>query len=101
MPKSTRKSAQAEETVFEAEDTQVPQNLEEDMGNTDDPSIFKADLKDWFKKPERPRTPDPEWNEGPAYKLLKGTCKNYVELEYSMEECYKALNDQLYWNNPE
>ncbi|GJV31482.1 hypothetical protein Tco_1391882 [Tanacetum coccineum] len=38
---------------------------------------------------------------GPAYKLLKGTCRNYVELEYSMEECYKALNDQLYWNNPE
>ncbi|GKE72434.1 hypothetical protein Tco_1534475, partial [Tanacetum coccineum] len=38
---------------------------------------------------------------GPAYKLLKGTCRNYVELKYNMEECYKALNDQLYWNNPE
>ncbi|GKB84186.1 hypothetical protein Tco_0956458 [Tanacetum coccineum] len=37
----------------------------------------------------------------PAYKLLKGTCRSYVELEYNMEECYKALNDQLDWNNPE
>nr|GEY40479.1 hypothetical protein [Tanacetum cinerariifolium] len=27
--------------------------------------------------------------------------KSYVELEYNMEECYKALNDQLDWNNPE
>ncbi|GKA98123.1 hypothetical protein Tco_0826017 [Tanacetum coccineum] len=27
--------------------------------------------------------------------------KSYVELEYNMEECYKALNDQLDWNNLE
>ncbi|GKD50367.1 hypothetical protein Tco_1279343, partial [Tanacetum coccineum] len=38
---------------------------------------------------------------GPVYNLLKGTCKSCVELEYNMEECYKALNDQLDWNNPE
>ncbi|GJT41873.1 hypothetical protein Tco_0941738 [Tanacetum coccineum] len=38
---------------------------------------------------------------GLAYKLLKGTCRSYVELEYNMEECYKVLNDQLDWNNPE
>ncbi|GJX29541.1 hypothetical protein Tco_0237620 [Tanacetum coccineum] len=38
---------------------------------------------------------------GLVYNLLKGTCKSYVELEYNMEECFKALNDQLDWNNPE
>ncbi|GJU55481.1 hypothetical protein Tco_1229195 [Tanacetum coccineum] len=38
---------------------------------------------------------------GLAYKLLKGTCRSYVELKYNMEECYKALNDQLDWNNHE
>nr|GEU62953.1 hypothetical protein [Tanacetum cinerariifolium] len=38
------------------------QNLEEDMSNTDEPPVVKADLKDWFKKLERPPT-DPEWNE--------------------------------------
>ncbi|GJU49710.1 hypothetical protein Tco_1219265 [Tanacetum coccineum] len=36
---------------------------------------------------------------GPVYNLLKGTYKSYVELEYNMEECYKALNDQLDWKN--
>ncbi|GKC61231.1 hypothetical protein Tco_1088829 [Tanacetum coccineum] len=128
------KSAQAEETVFEAGDTQVPQDLGEDMGNTDDLHVVKADLKDWFKKSKRPPTPDLEWNEGktvdnkptqkwlsdlakaetssktfddlmstpidfstffmnrlqisdltqdilvgPAYKLLKGTCRSFIE----------------------
>ncbi|GKE21161.1 hypothetical protein Tco_1432673 [Tanacetum coccineum] len=38
---------------------------------------------------------------GPVYNLLKGTCKSSVELEYNMKECYKALSDQLGWNNPE
>ncbi|GJW34824.1 hypothetical protein Tco_0057744 [Tanacetum coccineum] len=51
-----------EETVFEAEDTQVPQNLGEDKGKPDEIPSFKADPKDWFKKPKRPPTPDPEWN---------------------------------------
>ncbi|GJT23111.1 hypothetical protein Tco_0893048 [Tanacetum coccineum] len=67
QPKSTSKSAQAEETVFEARDTQVTQDLREDMGNTDEPPIVKADPKDWFKKPKRPPSPDPEWNEGDRY----------------------------------
>ncbi|GJU61557.1 hypothetical protein Tco_1243392 [Tanacetum coccineum] len=38
---------------------------------------------------------------GPVYNLLKGTCKSFVELKYNMEECYKALNNKLDWNNPE
>ncbi|GJY14732.1 hypothetical protein Tco_0385154 [Tanacetum coccineum] len=58
-----------------------------------------ADLKDWFKKPERPLTPDPDWNK--CKTLLKGTCRCYIKLEYNMKECYKELNDQLDWNNPE
>ncbi|GKE32599.1 hypothetical protein Tco_1451921, partial [Tanacetum coccineum] len=61
--KSTGKSAQVEETVFKVGDTQVPQNLGEDMGNTNEPPVVKVDPKDWFKKPKRPHTPDPEWNE--------------------------------------
>ncbi|GJV97430.1 hypothetical protein Tco_1549007 [Tanacetum coccineum] len=28
---------------------------------------------------------------GPAYNLLKETCKSYVELDYTMEECYHAF----------
>ncbi|GKA01408.1 hypothetical protein Tco_0674073 [Tanacetum coccineum] len=70
QPKSIGKSAQADETVFEAGDTQI--------------SDLTQDIL-----------------VGPAYKLLKGTRRSYVELDYNMEECYKALTDQLDWNNPE
>nr|GEV94245.1 hypothetical protein [Tanacetum cinerariifolium] len=38
---------------------------------------------------------------GPAFNLLKGTCKSFVELEYHFKGCYKAVTDQLDWNNPE
>ncbi|GJR51396.1 hypothetical protein Tco_1401917 [Tanacetum coccineum] len=117
-------------------------------------STGKSD--DWFKKPTRPHTPDPEWitrksvdngpeqswlNDlanakkppltfddlmstitdfsafamnrfktrkltkvnlvGPVYNLLKGTCKSCVELEYNIEEFYRAFFDQLDWNTPE
>ncbi|GJR31986.1 hypothetical protein Tco_1108218 [Tanacetum coccineum] len=37
---------------------------------------------------------------GPVYNLLKGTCISCVELEYNMEEFYKALTDQLDSKNP-
>ncbi|GKC75753.1 hypothetical protein Tco_1126527 [Tanacetum coccineum] len=126
-PKSTGKSAQAEETVFETADTQVPQNPKEDIGNTfEQPNVEAALKRDCdIAKSEKPSQ---MFNElmstpidftafsmnrlqisdltkanlvGPVYNLLKGTCKSYVELEYNMEECYKAINDQLDWNNPE
>nr|GEW51652.1 hypothetical protein [Tanacetum cinerariifolium] len=38
---------------------------------------------------------------GPTYELLKGSCKSLVELEYHLEEVYKATTDQLDWFNPE
>ncbi|GJT57105.1 hypothetical protein Tco_0992159 [Tanacetum coccineum] len=38
---------------------------------------------------------------GPAFNLLKGTCRSRVELEYHFKECYKAVTDRLDWMNPE
>nr|GEV42060.1 hypothetical protein [Tanacetum cinerariifolium] len=38
---------------------------------------------------------------GPTFKLLKGTRTNYAELEYDVEECYKAISEKLDWDNPE
>ncbi|GJX83546.1 hypothetical protein Tco_0333027 [Tanacetum coccineum] len=38
---------------------------------------------------------------GLTYDLMKGTCKSVVELEYHLEEVFKATNDQLDWHNPE
>nr|GEU97823.1 reverse transcriptase domain-containing protein [Tanacetum cinerariifolium] len=38
---------------------------------------------------------------GPAFNLLKGTCKSITELEYHLEECSKAIVERLDWHNPE
>nr|GEV08529.1 hypothetical protein [Tanacetum cinerariifolium] len=38
---------------------------------------------------------------GPTYKLMKGSYKSLVELEFFLEEVYKATTDQLYWVNHE
>nr|GFB04861.1 hypothetical protein [Tanacetum cinerariifolium] len=43
----------------------------------------------------------PELLAGPTYELMKGSCKSLVELEFFLEEVYKATIDQLDWNNPE
>nr|GEW92081.1 hypothetical protein [Tanacetum cinerariifolium] len=43
----------------------------------------------------------PELLAGPTYKLMKGSCKSLVELEFFLEEVYKATTDELDWNNPE
>ncbi|GJY01877.1 hypothetical protein Tco_0360029 [Tanacetum coccineum] len=37
----------------------------------------------------------------PTYDLMKGTCKSVVEVEYHLEEVFKATHDQLDWHNPE
>nr|GEW28644.1 hypothetical protein [Tanacetum cinerariifolium] len=37
---------------------------------------------------------------GPTYELMKGSCKSLVELEFFLEEVYKATTYQLDWNNP-
>ncbi|GKA73262.1 hypothetical protein Tco_0779478 [Tanacetum coccineum] len=46
-------------------DTEMPLNQGNDMGDADEQLNVKTITKDdWFKKPARPPTPDPEWNKG-------------------------------------
>nr|GEU43673.1 hypothetical protein [Tanacetum cinerariifolium] len=112
MRKDTKPSKKVVETVFETGDTQLPQNLGEDMYKNDEHLLSRLIQRTGLRN-QRPHTLDPEWNTckttsvltkadllGLVYKLLKGTCKSYVELKYNMEKCYIALNDQLDWNNP-
>nr|GFB80126.1 hypothetical protein [Tanacetum cinerariifolium] len=42
----------------------------------------------------------PELLAGPTYELMKGSYKSLVELEFFLEEVYKATTDQLDWVNP-
>nr|GEW99980.1 hypothetical protein [Tanacetum cinerariifolium] len=43
----------------------------------------------------------PELLAGPTYELMKGSSKSLIELEYHLEEVFKATTDQLDWVNPE
>nr|GFB59974.1 hypothetical protein [Tanacetum cinerariifolium] len=43
----------------------------------------------------------PEHLAGPTYELMRGSCNSLTELEYHLEEVYKATTDQLDWVNPE
>nr|GFC87912.1 hypothetical protein [Tanacetum cinerariifolium] len=43
----------------------------------------------------------PDLLAGPTYELMRGSCSSLIELEYHLEEVYKATTDQLDWVNPE
>nr|GFC31705.1 hypothetical protein [Tanacetum cinerariifolium] len=39
----------------------------------------------------------PDLLAGPTYELMRGSCNSLIELEYHLEEVYKATTDQLDW----
>ncbi|GKE01022.1 hypothetical protein Tco_1389005 [Tanacetum coccineum] len=107
-----------EEPSHTFNDSRVQQDQEFDMrNNNEQPADKEVSKADWFKKPERPPTPDSDWNKrhhvdfrppqtwisqvshakesqilvGPIFELLKGTYKSLTELEYHLEECSKAI----------
>nr|GEW08535.1 hypothetical protein [Tanacetum cinerariifolium] len=63
----------------------------------DTPMDFSAFLMNRLKVD----TLTPELLVGPTYKMMKRSCKSLVELEFFLEEVYKATTDQSDWNNPE
>nr|GEY54354.1 hypothetical protein [Tanacetum cinerariifolium] len=63
----------------------------------DTPVDFLAFVMNWLKVD----TLTPELLAGPTYELMKGSCKSLVELEFFLEEVYKATTDEGDWNNPE
>ncbi|GJX33390.1 hypothetical protein Tco_0243245 [Tanacetum coccineum] len=75
------------------------------------PSREVHDERQWH--PPTSSTPDREWHlTKTVYDLppqhwitdlaqATGTCKSVAELDYHLEEVFKATNEQLDWNNPE
>ncbi|GKD92388.1 hypothetical protein Tco_1372225, partial [Tanacetum coccineum] len=58
QPKSSGKSIQLEEPVFEVADLNMPQDQEGNLGdNEDEPRNETASRRDWFKKPTPPQEP--------------------------------------------
>nr|GEZ25066.1 hypothetical protein [Tanacetum cinerariifolium] len=59
------------------------------------------DFSNFIMNRFRVDTLTPELLAGPTYELMKGSCNSLAELEYHLEEVYKATTDQLDWINPE
>nr|GEX07790.1 hypothetical protein [Tanacetum cinerariifolium] len=153
---SASESAFAEEPVQTTSQIEKPSLPEFDTGADDQPIVQSSQHPEWFSQPQKPPTPDRDWNKtllavyrsiqpwinelakqadtrssfnelmdtplefsnfimnrlrvdtltlellaGPTYDLTKGSCKSLIELEYHLEEVYKATTDQLDWVNPE
>nr|GEZ99642.1 hypothetical protein [Tanacetum cinerariifolium] len=124
---SKSRQASASESAFAEEPVQTTSQIEEplhpvfEIGAEDQPIVQTSQHPEWFPQPKKPPTPDHtpidffnfimnrlgvdtlnlELLAGPTYKLMMGTCKSLTELEYHLEEVYKATTDQLDWINPE
>nr|GFA84073.1 hypothetical protein [Tanacetum cinerariifolium] len=87
----------------------------------DQPIVQTSQHPEWFSQPRKPPTLHhtlidfsnlimnrlgvdtltPELLAGPTYELMRGSCNRLTELEYHLEEVYKAMTDQLDWVHPE
>ncbi|GKA24184.1 hypothetical protein Tco_0710217 [Tanacetum coccineum] len=112
--KSSGKSAQAKEPVFETADTEIPQDQGDDIDldkqngeKGKPPTTFdelmstSIDFSAYVLHNLKIENLTQEHLVGPAFNLLKGTCKSRVELEFHFKECYKSVIDKLDWHNPE
>ncbi|GJV89616.1 hypothetical protein Tco_1533554 [Tanacetum coccineum] len=85
QPKSSGKSAQAEEPVFETTDTEMPLSQGEALGNPpltfDELMSTPIDFSAYVMNNLKIENLTQEYLVGPAFNLLKGTCKSRVELE--------------------
>ncbi|GJU70537.1 hypothetical protein Tco_1256796, partial [Tanacetum coccineum] len=125
--KSVGESTQAEEPMHTAKELEEPAHHKFETGVTKDQrneetsqhlDCFLAQIEDLHESfNELMDTPldflafvmnrikvdtlTPKLLAGPTFELMKGSCKSLVELEYFLEEVYKATTDQLDWINPE
>nr|GEV37984.1 hypothetical protein [Tanacetum cinerariifolium] len=102
------------ETTSQMED---PSHSEFNTGAEDQPIVQSSQHPEWFSQQQKPPSSDRAWNKtvpavhentltpkllaGPTYELMNGSCKSLVELEYHLEEVFKATTDQLDWVNLE
>nr|GEV23592.1 hypothetical protein [Tanacetum cinerariifolium] len=119
--KEPDESATTEEPMQATFEMEEPSHPEFETGAEDQPIVEPSQYPEWFSQQKKPPTPDhtpvdffnfivnrlkvdtltPELLAGPTYELMKGSCKSLVELEFFLEEVYKATTDQLDWVNPE
>ncbi|GKD73314.1 hypothetical protein Tco_1331596, partial [Tanacetum coccineum] len=93
QPKSSGKSVQLEEPVFEVADSGMPQDQEGNLGdNADEPRNEIASRRDCFKKPTPPKEPtDPDWNIGKT--TQEGPTQNWLMTLTTSTSIDKSLKD--------
>ncbi|GJS07775.1 hypothetical protein Tco_0364571 [Tanacetum coccineum] len=116
QPKSSGKSAPTEEHGPRVDDLEEPLHQEFNTGNNDISPLAQAsgtqssfnkflatpiDFSAFIINRLKLNNLNQDVLTGLTYDLMKGTCKSVVELEYHLEEVFKATNDQLDWHNPE
>nr|GEZ41203.1 hypothetical protein [Tanacetum cinerariifolium] len=77
------------------------QKTSSESAPAEEPMHITQDLEEPAHQEFVTDTLTPELLAGPTYELMKESCKSLVELEFFLEEVYKAITDQLDWNNPE
>nr|GEU49626.1 hypothetical protein [Tanacetum cinerariifolium] len=75
--------------------------MEDPRESFNEPMDTSLDFTTFVMNQLKVDTLTPELLDGPTFELMKGSCKSLVELEYFLEEVYKATANQLDWNNPE
>nr|GEV06962.1 hypothetical protein [Tanacetum cinerariifolium] len=94
----------ASEFAFVEEPAQTTCQMEEPSHSVfetcveDQPIVQTSQHPEWFSQPRKPPTPDRDWNK--TLPAVQGNA-HLTELEYHLEEVYKATTDQLDWDNPE
>ncbi|GKC85820.1 hypothetical protein Tco_1141537 [Tanacetum coccineum] len=116
QPKSSGKSAQAEDHGPRVDELEEPLHQEFNTGNDDVSPLAQAsgtqssfneflatpiDFSAFIMNRLKLNNLTQDVLTGLTYDLMKVTCKSVVELEYHLEEVFKATNDQLDWHNPE
>nr|GEX09969.1 hypothetical protein [Tanacetum cinerariifolium] len=103
QPKSSGKSAHAEEHGQKVDDLEDQSHQEFNTGNDDETSFLATpiDFSAFIMNRLKIDNLTQEVLTGSTYDLIKGACKSIVELEYHLEEVFKAANDRLDWHNLE
>ncbi|GKA56064.1 hypothetical protein Tco_0755136 [Tanacetum coccineum] len=93
QPKSSGKSVQLEEPVFEVADSDMPQDQKGNIGdNEDEPRKETASRRDWYKKPTPPQDPtDPDWYVGKT--TQEGPTQNWLMTLAASTSTNKLLKD--------
>nr|GFB52645.1 hypothetical protein [Tanacetum cinerariifolium] len=96
------------EEVYKATTDQLDQSWISDLARqTDDRLSFNElfdtpiDFSNFIMNRLNVDTLTPDLLAGPTYELMRGSCTSLTELEYHLEEVYKATTDQLDYVNPE